>query len=259
MPLSQPSLEVWWGWASQNRKQPCSLQLPATRTPRRNGWVEWEEGEHVPQMSAPWLLSLKGVERQRYLASTTSVGNPSKPRNLARVPSDCLLGSWYPCCKPGPPRVEFCEICSTAFVPVPQLKQEIIRNRNRTFQIYRPLPRTFLAIGRGRLHRHKRSLRQRPTPQCCEPSFWFLSSCAFSCPCPLQLLAAATCHKATASKRSTKHLSGSTCANNKNISKHIKTSQISEKWTSRMRLPVSVETSLLVVHMSSCAASAAHW
>ena len=137
MPLSQPSLKVWWGWASQNRKQPCSLQLPATRTPRRNGWVEWEEGEHVPQMSAPWLLSLKGVERQRYLASTTSVGNPSKPRNLARVPSDCLLGSWYPCCKPGPPRVEFFEICSSAFVPVPQLKQEIIRNRNRTFQISR--------------------------------------------------------------------------------------------------------------------------
>lgn len=168
------------------------------------------------------------------MAGGTSVGNPSKPRNLARVPSDCRLGSWYPCCKPGPPRVDFCEICSNALVPVPALKQEIIPNRNGTFksldfwttsrgfmgfplkshesfeqivEIQQALPRIFLAKGRGQLHRHKKSLRQRPTPQCPR---------------------AATFHKVRESKPSTKHsvvCLGSTCANNTNISKdskHIK-------------------------------------
>lgn len=33
-------------------------------------------------------------------------------------------------------------------------------------EIQQALPRIFLAKGRGQLHRHKKSLRQRPTPQC---------------------------------------------------------------------------------------------
>lgn len=75
------------------------------------------------------------------------------------------------------------------------------------------LPRIFLAKGRGQLHRHKKSLRQRPTPQCPrETQQHFTRESKPS-----------ICH----------HLSGSTCANNTKIIKRFKayqkTSQISEK------------------------------